>query len=633
MATTKVPPFDPSTGLTPTSNLFPKVNTDGKLPSGYWQGYQGPQDYWNAKYSNAVNNYLGIEDKIYGNNKVASSNGIADVKKYKQLSSQLLDAQKNLLSVYQQGANNGFSEGQGLTLNAPVINGDYIQKIIQHSGELAASMMDKHKVNSPEYKAAQDLYTQTGPNFKTAQTVNATATSEQKAIADAKAITDKANAAKAELPKLQEELQRAKDQGKDTSAIEQKIKEAQNASTAIAPTNATHTPDVQPTTTNGPLKPIVTPPTTPTPPTTTGGGTGGSSTGGTYNTVKGVLNYQDNPFTGEYQGKYYSNGKLETPAQIKADFMAKYGEQAKFIASVPELGNLLTTAIAQNWAPTQWATQFANTQWAQAHPGDIGLAEIKRISAPEQYNTEYNAAQSRIASLAESLGIKLTPQQLGSQVDIKTPPALDQNAVASGQDMTNWLMQHPSASDAQITQQMAKYGTIDPTTGPGGTLKQFSNSLQNLAQQYGVLGQVSTDGTSKVFDNLAATEAAAGGNISDPATLVKYENQYKTQAMATYKPYADQIANGAKVSDLASPYLSTYASLMEVSPSDIQLGALTGPGAMVSKALTGDANGQVVNPYDFASQVRSQPAWLNTQNAHATVNSAADYMISKMGMG
>ena len=380
-------------------------------------------------------------------------------------------------------------------------------------------------------------------------------------------------------------------------------------------------------------KPSVTPPVDP---AATGApplASGLSTTGGTYKTVKGILNYQDNPYSGEYQGKYYANGKLETPAQVKADFMAKYGEQAKFIASVPELGNLLTTAIAQNWAPTQWATQFANTQWAQQHPGDIGLAEIKRISTPEQYNTEYNADQSKIASLSQSLGIKLTPQQLGSQVDINATPSLDQNAVTSGQDMTNWLMQHPTASNAQITQQMAKYGTIDPTTGPGGTLKQFSNSLQSLAQQYGVLGQVSADGTSKVFDNMAASEAAAGGDLSDPAILNKYENQYRTQAMATYKPFADQIANGAKVSDLASPYLNTYASLMEVSPSDIQLGALTGPGAMVSKALTGDANGQIVNPYDFASQVRSQPAWLNTQNAHATVNSAADYMISKMGMG
>ena len=450
---------------------------------------------------------------------------------------------------------------------------------------------------------------------------------------------EQAAAAQEQIQKLQNEKLILQAKGEPTDTIDKQISTLNDknnlaqvemvtgtpevVSKENAPTS-TRTPDVQPTTSAG--APVGTSTSTSTTPAST-------SAGGDYTTAKGVLSYQGNPYTGQYQGKYYSNGKLETTAQIKSDFMAKYGEQAKFIASVPELGNLLTTAIAQNWAPTQWATQFANTQWAQQHPGDIGLAEIKRISAPEQYNTEYNAAQSRIASLAESLGIKLTPQQLGSQVDIKTPPTLDQSAVASGQDMTNWLMQHPTVSDAQITQQMAKYGTIDPTTGPGGTLKQFSNSLQNLAQQYGVLGQVSTDGTSKVFDNLAATEAAAGGNISDPAILAKYENQYRTQAMATYKPFADQIANGAKVSDLASPYLSTYASLMEVNPSDIQLGALTGPGAMVSKALTGDANGQVVNPYDFASQVRSQPAWLNTQNAHATVNSAADYMISKMGMG
>ena len=361
-----------------------------------------------------------------------------------------------------------------------------------------------------------------------------------------------------------------------------------------------------------------------------------STTGGTYTTKKGILSFQDNPYTGLYQGKYYNQGKLETSAQIKADFMAKYGEQAKFIASVPELGNLLTNAIGQNWSPTMWATQFSNTQWAQQHPGDIGLAEIKRISTPSEYALKYNTAQNHIASLAASTGMKLTSQQLGAQITDPTKAtsvALDQEAVNGGQDLTNWLMQNPNASDAQIIQQMAKYGTIDPATGPGGTIKSFSNNLQNLAQQYGVLGQVSTDGTSKVFDNLAVKELASGANLSDPAVLAKYENQYRTQAMATYKPFADQIANGAKVSDLASPYLNTYASLMEVSPSDIQLGALTGPGALVSKALVGDANGQVVNPYDFASQVRSQPAWLNTQNAHSTLNNAADYMINKMGMG
>ena len=454
--------------------------------------------------------------------------------------------------------------------------------------------------------------------------------------------------------------------GKDTSAIENQINtlQAQNQKEQVAyfnaksestpldqefVANATHTAPIPAGTNAGPnavvannqkiatTKPSVTPPVDPAAATAaTIAAAIAKANGGNYTTSKGILSLNDNPYSGEYQGKYYTNGKLETTAQIKADFISKYGQQAKFIASVPEINDLLTTAINKRWAPTEWAIQFGNTKWSAAHPGDIGLAEILRISEPQLYAVKYNTAQSHIASLAASTGMKLTPQQLGAQITDPTKAtsvALDQEAVNGGQDLTNWLMQNPTASDTQIVQQMAKYGTIDPTTGPGGNIKTFSNNLQNLAQQYGVLGQVSTDGTSKVFDNLAVKEAASGANLSDPAVLAKYENQYRTQAMATYKPFADQIANGAKVSDLASPYLNTYANLMEVSPSDIQLGALTGPGALVSKALVGDANGQVVNPYDFASQVRSQPGWLNTQNAHNTLNSAADYMINKMGMG
>jgi len=377
-------------------------------------------------------------------------------------------------------------------------------------------------------------------------------------------------------------------------------------------------------------------PSTATAKTTSASTTSNTSSNNNYVTKNGILSYNNNPFTGEYQGKYYANGKLETDAQIKADFLQKYNEQAKFIASVPELGGpggLLDQAIAQQWSPQTWATKFAASNWALAHPGDIGLAEIKRISSPSEYNTEYNAAQTRIQGLASSLGIKLTPQQLGAPVtDITSTPTLDQTAVDSGQDMTNWLMQHPNASDLQIQQQMAKYGTIDPTTGPGGAIKQLSSTLQSLAQQYGVYGQFSPDGTSKNFDNYAAKQVAAGADISNPSAIATTaEQMYKTAAMATYKPFADQIAAGAKVSDLASPYVSTLSGLLEVSPEDITLGSATGYGAMISKAMMGDANGQVTNPYDFASQVRSQPEWLNTQNAHQTILGGVNTLISKMG--
>jgi hypothetical protein len=367
---------------------------------------------------------------------------------------------------------------------------------------------------------------------------------------------------------------------------------------------------------------------------TSASGVSGTQTGGgEYVTNKGILNYQGSPYTGEYQGKYYNQGKLETAAQVKQDFIDQYGDQAKFATSVPELNALLTKAINGNWSATKFATEFQNTQWAQQHPGGAGLAAIKQATTPELYQQEYTAAYNRATQLANQLGIKLSAQQLGGPI----AGTVDQNAVKNGQDITNWILQNSqsgySVTDQQIQQRMAQYGTIDPTTGPGGAIKQFSNSLQSLAKQYGVLGQYSPSGSTSFFDNYAVQQAQKGLNLSDPAASADLEQQFKTAAMATYKPYAEQIANGAKVSDLASPYINTLSSLLEVDPNNIQLGSATGYGAMISKAMMGDANGQPVNPYDFASQVRSQPEWLNTQNAHQTILGGVDQLIQKMGLG
>lgn len=372
--------------------------------------------------------------------------------------------------------------------------------------------------------------------------------------------------------------------------------------------------------------------TTTTPGATTTGTTSTSTTssGNNYVTKNGVLSYNDNPFTGEYQGKYYSNGKLETADQIKTDFLAKYGEQAKFIASVPELGGtggLLDQAIAGNWSSTLWATKFAATNWAQAHPGDIGLAEIKRISTPTQYNTEYNAAQNRASTLAAQLGINLTPDQLGEQITgdaMSQVKNVDQNAIANGQDIVNWILQNPTATDAQVQQRMAKYGTIDTTTGPGGSIAATAQSLAQTAQQYGTSGLYTQDLLNKYALNIAQGQAGYDSNT--------FTEQQKQNAINMYKPFADQIKAGATVASLADPYVSTVASLLEVNPSDVTLGANNGLGKLVADAMKGDGQ-TAVDPLSFANTVRAQPQWLNTENAQKTLLGNANAIIQKMGLG
>jgi hypothetical protein len=393
------------------------------------------------------------------------------------------------------------------------------------------------------------------------------------------------------------------------------------------------------------IPPIPTPPTTPSKSKTANTGSTGSSSTSTstsgYKTVNGVLLHDGVPLNGYNPSdqKYYNQGKLETDAQVKSDFLSKYKEQATFIASIPELGgsgingqpSLLDQAIKGNWSIDQWTAAFQNSDWIKAHPGNIGLAEIQRQSTPSLYNDRYNAVQSRLAKLAASTGLTFTPGQLGQQIDPNgAAPTVDQTAIQNGQDLVNWVLQQSdptdrrgdAVSDAEIIQRMAQYGKLDPSNPNGGQVFRNVQSLQQIANNYGTNGLYTQDQLNNYGQQILQ-------GTYDPST---FEAQQKMTAMQMYKPFAAEIANGSKVSDLASPYMSTLAGLLEVDPSDITLGSNTGYGKMIADAMRGDGT-TAVDPLTFANTVRSQPQWLNTKNAQSTLLGAGDYIINKMGLG
>ena len=98
-----------------------------------------------------------------------------------------------------------------------------------------------------------------------------------------------------------------------------------------------------------------------------------------------------------------------------------------------------------------------------------------------------------------------------------------------------------------------------------------------------------------------------------------------------YKPFAQQIKDGYSVSDLASPYTSAVANLLEVSPTSVDLGATTGYGSLVTKALQGDGTNPM-NLDAFTTQVKQQPQWLNTKNARDSLMGTASTMLRNFGL-
>jgi len=389
-------------------------------------------------------------------------------------------------------------------------------------------------------------------------------------------------------------------------------------------TTATPNAGIQTTTTNPITTPVVDSGTPPTPKTPTND----------FKMVKGVFTYNGKAYTGSdpKTNKYYVKGKLQSDADIKNDFIKNYGAQAALILAVPELSTLVTQAVKSNYTKDQYGAAFLNTTWAKQHPGSIGTAEIQRLSDPSGYNIAYNRKQAHAQQLANELGANFDSSLIGSQIDtanINNADAtkFDQAAVTAGKaDITTWMMQNPDATDAEIQQHMAKAmlnsGAVSATTS--GTIFNTAQSLASIAQQYGQSGLYNQG-----MLNSYAANVAAGTQGYDVNTFME---QQKQNAMNIYKPFANQISAGATVSSLADPYVNTIQNLLEVSPSDVQLGATTGYGAMVSKAMMGDGT-TAVDPLSFANTVRSQPEWLNTKNAQSTLLGNANSIIQKMGLG
>ena len=128
---------------------------------------------------------------------------------------------------------------------------------------------------------------------------------------------------------------------------------------------------------------------------------------------------------------------------------------------------------------------------------------------------------------------------------------------------------------------------------------------------------------------------AAQGIIAGTTSLEQQQQILINQAKANFPAYANQLDAGITVKDMAAPYINTLANLMEVDPTTIDLGSSTGYGAMITNALRGNNDPKNPVPMDlstFSNQVRSQPQWLNTQNAKTSILDSGVQLLKTFGL-
>ena len=359
-----------------------------------------------------------------------------------------------------------------------------------------------------------------------------------------------------------------------------------------------------------------------------------NTTGKKYTNVKGILNYNGQPFTGQYNDKYYSAGKVETPEQIKADFIQKFGVQAALVASDPELSALFTQAVSApsqggGWSADKWKTEFENTQWYKSRTSAARNSEIQRVSSPVDYSQAYNNARQKAQQFAAAEGVQLTDAQLGAAIpDANLSKTKDRDV--TGQDLAQWILDN-NPTDVQLRAHLIQVGQVN-ATALGGAIQSNAQQLKQYANDLGLNNMLLPPSSKDGLDWFAQSAR----QIESGTTSLDTQKQYLiNMAKRNFPAYDAQLDAGVTTRQLAAPYINSLSNLLELGTDQIDMSSPTGYGALISKALRGNNDPKNPVPMDlstFENQVRSMPQWLNTKNAKSSILDSGVQLLQTFGL-
>lgn len=298
--------------------------------------------------------------------------------------------------------------------------------------------------------------------------------------------------------------------------------------------------------------------------------------------------------------------KAKVDSINQAKMASQYGFALAFMNSDPDLKKLFKEAVKNSWPPDQFVAKLRNTTWFQTHSASVRNAIIMQTSDPKSYNENVD---------------KMT-----AQVKDAWGKAYGMDAVAGiGEDqMRQWgetafrmgwtseqLLDHMGS--AVNYQQMVSSNTL------GGSAAETRAQLRELTTQYGV-----DPGNTWMAQNL-------GRLMTGDDTIEGVQARVRDMAKNQYAAFADQIDGGHTVAEIADPYVTKMADLLEMDPASINLKDGT-----IQKALTGfrDQKGRPVaqSLTDFANSVRQDSRWQYTNNARTQVAEVGSQLLRSFGL-
>lgn len=302
-------------------------------------------------------------------------------------------------------------------------------------------------------------------------------------------------------------------------------------------------------------------------------------------------------------------GSVATPKASKlrrSDYLGGQGTELRTLVNkIPALRGLLSQAVQGQWSRDKFVQEIQTSQWWKNHSDTVRQALATKFADPATWDQNLNNEKGTLHALAQQLGFELTPDQLD---------AIATNAMLTGNtNNTAWL--------THAINKRQDFSTVKSGSDLNGQMAQAYGQLQDLAKSYGL------------SPSPAALAQSARSVVAGNNSLDAYKQNYISQASSRYPGLADQLHAGMTVTEIADPYIQTYSQLLEVDPNAVGIDNTT-----IRKALQGVPTGKssipsVMTLTDFEDQVRKDPRWQFTNNAHEAVGTALAQIGADFGFG
>lgn len=291
------------------------------------------------------------------------------------------------------------------------------------------------------------------------------------------------------------------------------------------------------------------------------------------------------------------SGATEEVKKSKTELAESYGMSSAFLNSDPQLKRLLAQATKEQWDADLFTAHLKNTKWWQTNSESQRKAALMQKVDPATYKATIEASRVAASQLAVKMGA------------ILSDGALDKLA----HNIT-----HFGWNDAQIQNFLGSYIKFNDKHVLGGMAGQAYDQLRKTAYDNGV----------SLSEQQAKNSAAYV--VKGVSSMEKEQANIRGIAMGAYPAFADQIAAGQSMRDIAAPYVQSLAKVLELPDTDVNMfhpkikAALNRAGS--------DGRPSPMSLTDFENSLRDTPDWRKTQHAQDSVFAIGRQVLTNMGL-